>query len=222
MGSMREGARLFASRRYEQALAEFLDLGEERVEGVELAYYLGLCLARLGRHDDALLYLEQVVTGSDDVMRVYQCRLALAWAYSVTGRGALAEFELKKLLEAGFESFLVRTQMAYALYLQGRAEEAIDQYELALESEPRSASALNNLGFILAEKGRDLDRALLCCKRAVDISPGNPAFLDSLGYAHYRKGNRQEARLWLRRALDAAPGRKEIADHLRDAMEGGV
>ena len=33
---------------------------------MELAYYLGLCYSKLKRYDDALLYLEQVVTASYD------------------------------------------------------------------------------------------------------------------------------------------------------------
>jgi len=50
------------------------------------------------------LYLEQVVTGGLDHARDSQCRMALAYVYSVTGRHRLAEYELERLRESGYES----------------------------------------------------------------------------------------------------------------------
>jgi tetratricopeptide (TPR) repeat protein len=65
-------------------------------ENTELAYFLGLCYTKLERYDEALLYLEQVVTAGQDPLRVYQCRLTLAYIYVITKRAKLAEFELKR------------------------------------------------------------------------------------------------------------------------------
>jgi len=57
MGSIEEGRRLFAAKRYDLALAELLLAEEEAGDRMELAYYMGLCLPTLERYDDALLYL---------------------------------------------------------------------------------------------------------------------------------------------------------------------
>ena len=59
----------------------------------------------------------------------------------------------------------------------------------------------------------------MLCKQAVDIAPRNAAYLDSLGWAYFRQNNYLEARANFRRALDLAPGNKEIAMHMRLCLE---
>jgi Flp pilus assembly protein TadD len=89
----------------------------------------------------------------------------------------------------------------------------------ALEADPTNANALNSLGFIYAEEKMDLVKAAVLCRQAVDIAPRNAAYLDSLGWAYFRQSNFTEARSHFRRALDLAPGNKEIAAHMRLCME---
>lgn len=222
MPGLREGRRLYRSKRYDLALAELLSAesgGDDEEEfNLELAYYLGLCYTKLERYDDALLYLEQVVTASDDFVRAYQCRLALAYIYSITGRAKLAEFELKQLVEAGYESAQVRCALAYSLYNQGRAEDAVAQYEKALAVDPANATALNSLGYILADEGIDPRRALSLCRRAVAAKPQSAAYLDSLGWACFKCGDLAEARSSLRKANELAPRNRVIIEHVRAAL----
>ena len=62
---MKEGISLYKKGNYPAALTYFLSLPDDcGADSVELAYYLGLCYSKLKRYDDALLYLEQVVTAS--------------------------------------------------------------------------------------------------------------------------------------------------------------
>ena len=105
---------------YESALVSLVEAEVDEDDCLDLAYVLGLCHVRLGRHDEALLYLEQVVTGGADGPRVEQCRLSLAYVYAVTGRTKLAEYELGKLLDAGKETPQVCAAMGYASWAQGR------------------------------------------------------------------------------------------------------
>ena len=64
---MKEGISLYKKGNYPAALTYFLSLPDDcGADSVELAYYLGLCYSKLKRYDDALLYLEQVVTASYD------------------------------------------------------------------------------------------------------------------------------------------------------------
>jgi len=216
--SLNEGIRLYKLKRWDKALAELLGVNAERFnaeENVELAYYLGLCYTKLERYDDALLYLEQVVTSTQDLLRGYQCRMALAYIYAVTRRSKMAEFELKRLANNGFESAQLYTTMAFAAWNQKHYKQAVDYYEKALDLDENNSTALNGLGFVLVDTDLDLLRGLRCCKKAVDIKPQNPAYLDSLGWAYFKNGELLEARTWLRRALEAAPEQKEIKEHFR-------
>ena len=222
-GSLNEAIRLYRMKRWDLALAELRRVKTEDFspdDSTELAYYLGLCYTKLERYDDALLYLEQVVTNGQDILRTYQCRMTLAYIYILTKRNKMAEFELKRLSSSGFESAQLYSTLAYAAWVQKRYKQAIEYYEKALDLDGRNANALNGLGYVLVDANIDIIRGLRCCKKAVDLNPKNPAYQDSLGWAYYKNGELLEARTWLRRALEAAPDKAEIREHMRVVMGG--
>ncbi|MDR0601387.1 MAG: tetratricopeptide repeat protein [Treponema sp.] len=217
-GNLEEGKRLFRLKRWNLALRELLQVNAGKFtteENAELAYYLGLCYTKLARYDDALLYLEQVVTAGRDVLRVYQCRMTLAYIYVITKRSKLAEFELKRLRSSGFESVQLYTTLAYAAWSQKNYRNAVELYEKALDLDETNTTAMNGLGYILVDTDTDLIRGLRLCRRAVDSKPQNPAYLDSLGWAYFKNGELLEARTWLRHAVDLAPQEKTIREHFR-------
>ena len=222
-GTLQEGIKLYQLKRWEPALAVLLGLDTEDFspeDNAELAYYLGLCYTKLKRYDDALLYLEQVITFGQNPLRTYQCRMTLAYIYVITKRSRMAEFELKRLTSSGFESAQIYTTLAYAAWAQKQFKQAVDYYERALDLDGSNATALNGLGYVLVDEDMDPIRGLRCCKKAVDLRPNNPAYLDSLGWAYFKNGDYLEARTWLRRALDAAPQEKEIRDHFKTVVGG--
>lgn len=220
-----EGINLYRQGNYTGALTYFLSLPEDcGVSTVKLAYYLGLCYAKLGRYDDSLLYLEQVVTSSDmddseSSERILQCRYLLAIIYCLSGRKKLADFELNKLLETGYKKASVYASMAYVAWEQGDSSGSKELYTRALDEDPQNPTALNGLGYVLACEGTDLAKALGCCKRAVGMCPESAACLDSLGWVYYRMGLFSEARKFLERALKIAPDNALISEHLKSAQK---
>ena len=85
-----------------------------------------------------------------------------------------------------------------------------------LQLEPGNADALNYLGYLLAERGEQLDEAIRLVRRALDADPGNPSYLDSLGWAHFRRGDVDEAEKYLAPAAAKLPRNSVIQDHLGD------
>jgi Flp pilus assembly protein TadD len=145
--------------------------------------------------------------------------MTLAYIYVLTKRSKMAEFELHKLANNGFESAQLYAALAYAAWAQSQFSQAVEYYEKALDLDANNTTALNGLGFILADTDMDPHRALRCCRKAVDLKPQNPAYLDSLGWAYFKNGDILEARTWLRRAAEAAPHEREIQQHLRKVTE---
>lgn len=218
--SMRTGIDLYRSGKYDDALVFFLALPSGNIEtNHELAYYIGLCYARLERYDDALVYLEQVVTTDTDLARVYQCRMILSVLYTITGRTRLADFELRKLLDSGYESAQVFSSLAYIAWEHRDGPAAISWYEKALALDAENSNAMNGLAYILAESGTDLTRALTMGKKAVDRDPDNPAYLDSLAWVYYKLGFAAEARAFSKRARDKMSGNETIAAHYTEIQQ---
>ncbi|MDR0472066.1 MAG: tetratricopeptide repeat protein [Treponema sp.] len=216
-GTLKEGERLYRLKRWEFALQELLLVNADNFtpeENVELAYYLGLCYTKLERYDDAVSYLEKVVSGGGNPMRIYQCRMTLAYIFVLTKKTKMAEFELNRLASNGFESAQLYATLAYAAWSQKQYQKSVDYYEKALDLDKDNTTALNGLGFVLVDANLDLIRGLRCCRKAVDLKPNRAAYLDSLGWAYYKNGELVEARTWLRRALEASPGQKVIKEHL--------
>ena len=219
---LKEGIHLFRQKKWDESLRKLLLVNAEGFSAAqqsELAYYLGLCCAKLNR-DDAPLYLEQVIANGSDMLRVYQCRMTLAYIYIKTNRIRMAENELKRLRSSGFESAQLYNTLGYSSYMQKRYRDAVDLYDKALDFDKDNATALNCMGFILADTGMDKMKGLRLCRRAVEQNPHNPAYLDSLGWAYYKNGEMTEARSLLRRALELAPQEEEIKEHFRIASKG--
>lgn len=214
-----EGKQLYKNQKYRQAISSFLKVSDTPLELPDLSYYMGLCYAKIEDWDEALLYLESVVNNHDNILRIYQSRMILSYIYTVTGRIKLAEFELKKLLDEGFESPQVYANYSYIYFEAGKIEKAVDSLNKAIELDSANANALNSLGYILADKKLDIDQAIDYCRKAVKLNPENPAYLDSLGWAFFRAGKNDEARHYLKRAFELAGSNKTISAHLRTVLD---
>lgn len=207
---------MYKASKYEDALTFFLAVpSDNSISSTDLAYYIGLCYARMHKYEEALLYLEQVITSGDDNDRMNQCRLILSVIYSLTGRTRLADFELKKLLEGGYQTEAVFCALAYVAWVQKKASAAVEYYEKALDINSEYPTALNGLGYVLACSGKDLTKALSLCKKAYDFDHDCPAFLDSMGWVYYQLGLLKEAKQYSKRARDKDGSNTEIIEHYR-------
>jgi len=217
--TLENAIRQYKNKRYKQALDTLLGLNTNPEESPEVAYYLGLCYAKLENFEEALMYLEQVVTSKLNFLQVYQSRMLLGYIYAVTGRYKLAEFEMNKILKEGYESAQAYSLLAYTEYEQKKYDDSISHLEKAVEVENGNANALNSLGYILADTGKDVKKGLDLCKQAVTEDPENPAYLDSLGWAYFKSNNIQEARKFIRKAMDKAENNKTISAHMKKVRE---
>jgi len=217
--SLERGKQLYQSKRYNLALRELEGVGIDNTDNPELIYYTGLCFTKLEQWEKALFYLEQVVNLEFSFLHHYQCRMVLGYIYSITGRYKLAEYEFQKMTESGMESTQVYASLGFIAYSQRKVDESIVYLKKALELKPGYTTALNSLGYIYAEEGIDIPKAVKLCKEAVSQNPNSGAYLDSLGWAYYKAGKLNDARTHLRKALDIMPGNKTIARHLRAVVK---
>ena len=100
-----------------------------------------------------------------------------------------------------FRTLAAGTQKSFA----GFADDAMAEFQKAAAIDPRSDEAQNNIGRVLAAKGRIQD-AIPYFEKAVEINPGLVEAQYYLGAAlYYARGQAQEALVHLRDALRVAP-----------------
>lgn len=108
---------------------------------------------------------------------------------------------------------------ATALERGGRPDEASVVFEELLEANPDDVEVANYLGYMWADAGTNLDRALELIRFAVEASPANSAYLDSLGWVEYRLGRLNEAERWLLRAVElGGEDQGTIVAHLGEVL----
>jgi tetratricopeptide (TPR) repeat protein len=112
---------------------------------------------------------------------------------------------------------------AAALERSGQVEQSEELFRRLVAEEPDDANTANYLGYMWADREVHLDQALELIARAVATYPDNSAYLDSLGWVHYRLGDLDEAEHWLRRAIDIGGnfGDGTIYCHLGEVLLAG-
>lgn len=94
----------------------------------------------------------------------------------------------------------------------------IERLEEVLDEFPEDIGALNDLGYVWADRGLHLQRSLRMIQRAVTAEPENKAYRDSLGWVYFRLGRFDEAVVELEKAASGDEPGGVILDHLGDAL----
>ena len=90
-------------------------------------------------------------------------------------------------------------------------------FKSLIKIEPENASALNALGYTLADQTDRLQEARGYIGRALELRPKDPYIMDSMGWVEYRLGELDEARNLLTEAYQVN-GDVEIAAHLGEVL----
>lgn len=128
--------------------------------------------------------------------------------------------EAVDLLSRGLELYpeddMMFFQMGALQERQGSFKKAEDNFRQALMVNPENPLVLNYFGYMLVEQGSRLEESLKYIKKAVEIDPYNPAFLDSLGWVYFKLQRFEPARSHLEEASRLSGGDPVIEDHLGD------
>ncbi|QPC88641.1 tetratricopeptide repeat protein [Mesorhizobium sp. NBSH29] len=178
----------------------------------------GLNLADLKRHDEAIAQLTTLIEAAPDDMRGY---LALGGVYA-----SKEDFEsAAELYDRAVTRIPAPTAEDWSVFYQrGIAYERLKQWSRAepnflkaLELFPDQPQVMNYLGYSWVDMNTKLEEGLELIKKAVEARPSDGYIVDSLGWAHYRLGNYEEAVGELERAVSLKPDDAVLNDHLGDA-----
>ena len=100
----------------------------------------------------------------------------------------------------------------------GQLDRAAGLYEKVLRRQPNHPDALHLLGLI-ANSGKDHDRALKLITHAIELNGENAAYHNSLGTVLLALGRAEDAESSLRRAIDLNPAYPEAHNNLGNALQ---
>ena len=98
-------------------------------------------------------------------------------------------------------------------------ESARKHFEKAVQINPDSPAALNNLGVLFSENPSLGQDPITYLKRAIEKDPGNMLFHDSLGWYYFKKGMFADATLEVGQAFAFDPENMEVRVHFATCLE---
>lgn len=202
-----------SKKRIDDALAEKPDDGKLHQLKALVAY-------NEGRVEDAEAGLKRAIELDPDDLQAYQ---RLARLFAQTNRLEETTRTYEQALEQNPNSPTVNHFLGVLYELSGDKDRAITRYEAAIENGPQMAEAKNNLAYLYAELGRDLDRALDLAQDAKALLPENPSVSDTLGWVLFKRGVPSAAVSYLEEAVSRTAeqdaSRMVILYHLAMAHE---
>jgi len=201
-----------ANDRYPEAIAAFAAVGPSREfrDAKALAAQLLIDTA----------FASDIKTFFDDQRRAYPSaaeQLFLLEADSLRDWSGESLKAYDRGLTAFPQSFSLLYGRAMVHESEGQLGAMEDDLRSILAQDPDHAATLNALGYTLTNHTQRYEEAADLIERALELSPGDPAILDSLGWVYYKLGQYSASEALLRRAHNAFPD-PEVAAHLGEVL----
>ena len=220
---------LRAAGDYETALQTVRDARKRFPEDQSLLQLEASVLTDMGKVDEGVALLRAKIVNKTKQISVPSTQLAdfltnltISRLYLQAGRSEEAIAAARQALDLSTSQQMTNiatVTLATAQNAAGDFKAAETSLREVLKQEPNNATALNNLGYFLVERGERLSEAVDLIKRALEREPNNASFLDSLGWAHFKMGQLAEAEKNLTEAARRNPNSAAIQNHLGDLYE---
>ena len=146
-----------------------------------------------------------------------------AWIYSHSRQWDQAIPRFEKLLTDNADNKRAQRLFQFSLsniYVQkGEIRKGEEILEKVFESDPDDTQLNNDLGYLWADQGKNLDKAEQMIRKALAAEPDNGAYLDSLGWVLFKLGKYEDAIGPLEQAVKKnTGGDATLWDHLADVQ----
>ena len=132
--------------------------------------------------------------------RFLSASMALIQLDAAEGKLAEAHKELESVISQNPNNLIAKRWLGNIEEMRGNHVAAIDHFQSVVAASPRDSQAANNLAYLLVEYRGQTDEALKLAQKAVELSPNNPSYCDTLGWILYKKGLYQSAIPYFERA----------------------
>jgi tetratricopeptide (TPR) repeat protein len=144
---------------------------------------------------------------------LFQAYLSLAGTYLRMGKQDHAIKEYEAVLAKDTNSIQAHMMLGIIHGNRGEYNKAQSRYETILKLNPRFVPAANNLAWIIAQQGGNLDVALGHAQTAREGKPDDPYVADTLGWVYYKKNAFLLAVNLLKEAVEKMPNEPAVQYH---------
>jgi tetratricopeptide (TPR) repeat protein len=208
---------LINAYRIDRQLDKALVVGKQQFEknpkDENLALVYARTLADAGKVKDGAAILDKMLQANPENLDLY---INLSQIYIQAKRFEDAEKVLRRGGENKLDKERIKFQLATMYDKQREYDKAESLLKEILKENPNDGSTLNYLGYMLAERGVRLDEAIRYVEQALTQEPNNPAYLDSLGWAFFKKNDFSAAEKYLLQAGEMERKDPVIQDHIGD------
>ena len=204
------------SRQFNNALPLGKRLYDEDPGNIQVGLYYAQALADAGKIEEGAKILSDLLSSNPQEIDLY---IALSQVYVQGKRYADAEEVLHRAENEEFDDDhdeVLKFQLATIYERKQHFDRAESLFKDILKSNPKNASVLNYIGYMLADRGIRLEEALQYVKKALEIDPNNGAYLDSLGWAFFKLNDMKNAEKYLLEADKFVRNDPIIDEHLGD------
>lgn len=181
--------------------------------------------ASLERAAYLLIQAERVEEGIDVLARArakHPDQAPTLWGLQYKLLNSLEDNEsAKATLNEALNEFPENEDLLYARAMHFERENQLDAMEQDLRKimaiNPQNAVAMNALGYTLADRTDRIDEAYQLVAMALNLKPENPAVMDSMGWVLFKKGQNEQALLFLLNAFQKFND-GEIGAHLGEVL----
>jgi Flp pilus assembly protein TadD len=175
-----------------------------------------VALLSSGRAGEARTVVQQAMAAGGPESKEPVLLYLLAESQRVLKDLDAAHTTAQKLLAAHPDDVRALHVMSLILQDKGDVKGAEKSLRDLIARDPLDAGALNSLGYMFAERGERLDEAVTLLQRALKVDPGNPSYLDSLGWAYFQQGRLDLADGPITEAAVKLRGNAVVQEHLGD------
>ncbi|UCH94240.1 MAG: tetratricopeptide repeat protein [Candidatus Aminicenantes bacterium] len=178
--TFKKGTALLKERKFEAALALFLDFRQQQPDMYKIGINIGNCYLELQRFDEAITEFQAVVEkiiaetpevkGNQELARLYA---SIGDTYMRQNKFKLAEEYFKKSIDIDPADHALAYNVAEILFAAGKTNEAINYYQLAIKIKPDWPKSYMQLGYAYLNKG-DTKAAIQSLKKFVELAPDSP------------------------------------------------
>jgi len=204
-----------SQNRMDEAIKLLQDSISRQPERREFRLALANLYVRDQRYDDAVKLLQELLK-TDPKSGDLLLRLAETQRRKGDVNAAIETF--RQASQAAPADTRPLLQLGLLMDGTGRRDQAKPIYEQILKIQPDHPIALNNLAFIKAEEGQDLDEALTMAQRARQGLPNSPDVMDTLGWIYLKKNLSDDAIRTFKELIVAAPNSASYHYHYGMAL----